>query len=150
MNTSLMRRCIELADNAAKNGNHPFGALLANKKGEILLEAENTVLTEDITCHAELNLIRKAKDIDDCILYTSTEPCCMCIGAIIYSNIRKVVFGTSVWSLNKLIRGDDADDSRVLPCREIASRKCPELTIYGPFLEDEANEVHKKYWSSSH
>ena len=56
-----LRRAIELAQQSRQNGNHPFGALLVDADGEVVLEAENTVFTEDdCTNHAELNLVRAA------------------------------------------------------------------------------------------
>ena len=75
------------------NGDHPFGALLV-KDGEVVLTAVNTVNTDhDNTRHAELNLVSQAMrqfDADflaDCVLYTSTEPCAMCAGAIYWAGI---------------------------------------------------------------
>ena len=57
----LLRTAFEIAAAARKNGNHPFGALLADQQGKILLTAENTVVTDkDCTAHAETNLVRKA------------------------------------------------------------------------------------------
>ena len=57
--STLLRASFDLARSAAGAGNHPFGAILADQEGRILLEAENTVVTEDdITGHAETNLVR--------------------------------------------------------------------------------------------
>lgn len=96
----LMRESIKLARNAREKGNHPFGALLADPDGKILITAENTVETDhDITAHAETNLVRNAARqypqdfLAECTLYASTEPCPMCAGAIYWANIRRVVFG---------------------------------------------------------
>jgi tRNA(Arg) A34 adenosine deaminase TadA len=87
---------------ARANGNHPFGALLLDADGNVVLEAENTVLTaRDCTGHAETNLMRMASERFDpeflsrCTLYTSTEPCAMCAGAIYWGNVRRVVFALS-------------------------------------------------------
>src|SRR6266446_9780779 len=56
-----LRRAIELARQAREHGNHPFGALLVDHRGNVVLEAENTVRTDkDITAHAETNLMRMA------------------------------------------------------------------------------------------
>ena len=75
----LIRDTIKIALSARNNGNHPFGALLAGPNNEVLLRAENTVVTsQDITAHAEVNLIRKAtpqydpETLSRCTLYTST------------------------------------------------------------------------------
>ena len=76
----------------------PFGAVIV-KNGEIIARGHNTVLkSKDPTAHAEVNTIRKAceilgtYDLSDCILFTSAEPCPMCLSAIIWANIKEVYF----------------------------------------------------------
>ncbi|MDA3931400.1 MAG: nucleoside deaminase [Tenericutes bacterium] len=78
----------------------PFGALIIDQNGKILSIASNTVLGDhDPTAHAEMNAIRKATktinshDLSGCTLYTTAYPCPMCLGAIIWSNIKKVFYG---------------------------------------------------------
>lgn len=78
----------------------PFGALIIDKNGKIIAVASNTVLKDhDPTAHAEINAIRKATkvlnthDLSDCTLYTTAYPCPMCLGAIIWSNIKEVIYG---------------------------------------------------------
>ena len=78
----------------------PFGALIIDSNGKILSVASNTVLGDhDPTAHAEINAIRKATqtinshDLSGCTLYTTAYPCPMCLGAIIWSNIKKVYYG---------------------------------------------------------
>jgi tRNA(Arg) A34 adenosine deaminase TadA len=97
----LLRAAVALAWQARANGNHPFGALLADGNGQVLLTAENSVVTEsDVTGHAETNLVRLASaaytsaELADLTLYTSTEPCAMCAGAIYWSGIGAVVYAT--------------------------------------------------------
>ncbi len=94
-----LRSAITIARRAREHGNHPFGALLAGPQGQVLLEAENTVVTSvDCTGHAEANLMRLASHQFDveyllrCTLYTSTEPCPMCAGAIFWGGVGRVVF----------------------------------------------------------
>jgi tRNA(Arg) A34 adenosine deaminase TadA len=72
---------IELARQARDNGNHPFGALLVDADGRVVVESENTVVTgRDCTGHAETNVMRVASErfdaefLEGCALYTSTEP----------------------------------------------------------------------------
>ena len=96
----LIRRTLEIALHARAAGNHPFGALLADAEGNILLEAENTVVTgKDVTGHAETNLMRLASaryspaTLKTCSLYTSTEPCAMCAGAVVLARLSRLVFG---------------------------------------------------------
>ena len=101
-----LRRCIEVSKNARKNGNTPFGAILVDEQGNILLEQENVEITEAIcTGHAETTLAAKASHLYSkdflwkCTLYTTAEPCAMCniLGKYRESSIwndRKKAFGT--------------------------------------------------------
>ena len=88
MKEELMRRAIELSENSVRNGGGPFGAVIA-KDGEIVAEGSNNVtIDNDPTAHAEICTIRKACqklntfDLSGCVIYTSCEPCPMCLGAI--------------------------------------------------------------------
>lgn len=86
--------------NKFKDGG-PFGAVII-KNGEIISSAHNTVLkSKDATAHAEINAIREASrklnthDLSGCILYTSAQPCPMCLSAIIWSNIKEVYYANT-------------------------------------------------------
>jgi tRNA(Arg) A34 adenosine deaminase TadA len=143
----LIRRCYELASEAARNGDEPFGALL-EKDGEILMTARNTIHTDrDATRHAELNLIVSASRALDpetlgaSTLYTSTEPCAMCAGAIYWSGISSVVYGCSAETLGRIAGG-----AFVVPCREIFARSTRRVAVMGPVLEDEGARQHEEYW----
>ena len=148
-----MQIAIEVARKARDKGNQPFGSILVSQEGEILLTAENTVETErDITGHAELNLIRSAsyefdpEYLSSCSIYTSTEPCPMCSGAIFWGNVRHIVFGLSERSLNGII-GENTEEAISLPCRDIFDKGRKTIQVIGPVLEEEALEVHKDFWS---
>jgi tRNA(Arg) A34 adenosine deaminase TadA len=149
----LVRVAIEIARKARQNGNHPFGALLVDEAGNTLLEAENTVITDrDCTGHAETNLMRKASKRYDpaflatCTLYTSTEPCPMCSGAIFWGNVRRVVYGLSEEGLYAMIGADD-EEALYLPCRDVFGKGRKHIEVIGPLLEDEARAVHEGFWS---
>jgi tRNA(Arg) A34 adenosine deaminase TadA len=143
---TMVRRCFELARQAVAAGSHPFGALLA-RNGEVVLESRNTVAENGVTGHAELNLVRDAiatfgRDaLRDCTLYTSTEPCAMCAGAIYWARIPKVVFGCSVEGLHSV-----TDGTLRLPCREVFAHGDRRIEVVGPVLADEALEVHREFW----
>jgi tRNA(Arg) A34 adenosine deaminase TadA len=148
----LVRAAIGVANRARNRGNHPFGAILANEEGHILLEAENTVITErDCTGHAETNLLRlasktyRADFLAKCTLYTSTEPCPMCAGAIFWGNVRRVIYGLSEEGLYGMI-GEDSEDVLYLPCRNIFEAGQKSIEVIGPILEQEAKKVHEGFW----
>lgn len=95
----FMRRAIEVSQEGMNAGNGgPFGAVVV-KNGEIIAEGCNNVTSKnDPTAHAEVTAIRKACEklgsfqLDDCILYTSCEPCPMCFGAIYWARPKKVFY----------------------------------------------------------
>lgn len=97
----FMRRAIELAKENIQTGNGPFGAVIV-KDGEIVAEASNAVTkNNDPTAHAEVNAIRKACenletfDLSGCEIYSSCEPCPMCLGAIYWAQLDKLYFASS-------------------------------------------------------
>ncbi len=148
----FIRSAIKLAQKARDNGNHPFGAILVDEKGEIVLKAENNVVTEkDCTGHAELNLMRKASKkyngdfLAKCTLYTSTEPCPMCSGAIFWGNVRRVVYGLSEKGLYDIV-GDGSEEVLHLPARELFEKGKKAIEVIGPVLEQEAKKVHEGFW----
>ena len=94
----LMRRAIVLSEESVKHGGGPFGAVIA-RNGEIVAEASNSVtIDHDPTAHAEVNAIRKATsklqnfDLEGCEIYTSCEPCPMCLGAIYWAHLDKIYY----------------------------------------------------------
>lgn len=150
---SFVRRAIEVARRARANGNHPFGAVLVDRAGSLLLEAENTVETEhDCTGHAELNLMRLASRrygtefLATCTLYASTEPCAMCAGAIYWGNVRRVVYGLSEVGLLQLTGENPANPTMHLPCRTVLGSGQKAIEVRGPLLEVEAAAVHEGFW----
>lgn len=104
MEEKFMKMAIEESKaNSVNNYNAggPFGAVIV-KNGEIISQAHNTVIeNQDPTAHAEVNAIRLAAkklgthDLSNCIVYTSAEPCPMCLSAIIWSNIKEVYYSNS-------------------------------------------------------
>ena len=150
---SLMRAAIEIAQSARDRGNHPFGALLVDQDDNVLLTAENTVVTEnDCTGHAETNVMRLASRKYDpdflatCTLYTSTEPCPMCSSAIFWGNVRRVVYGLSQQRLYALV-DEASEDVLRLPCRELFAKGHKQIEVIGPVLEEEALSVHQDFWT---
>ena len=96
-----MKIAKENADNGVANKEGgPFGATIIDEKGNIIANGNNKVLkNNDPTAHAEVVAIREAcqklntYDLSNCILYTSCEPCPMCLSAIIWANIKEVYYG---------------------------------------------------------
>lgn len=97
----LLRMAIKIAGDGIRTGAGPFGAVIT-LNGDIIASSSNrVVLDSDPTAHAEILAIRKAAgivkshDLSRCVLYTSCEPCPMCLGAIYWAGIKKVVYSAS-------------------------------------------------------
>lgn len=95
----FMRRAIELSEESVRTGGGPFGAVIV-RGDEIIAEASNSVtIDNDPTAHAEVNCIRKATrrlgtfDLEGCDIYTSCEPCPMCLGAIYWAHLDRIFYG---------------------------------------------------------
>jgi len=123
---TCLRAAIDLARRSRSRGNHPFGALLVDAVGVVAAEAENTVVSEHhVTGHAETNLVRIASRRFDraylrsCTMYTSTEPCAMCSGAIYWCGIGRVIYGLSEAGLLTLTGSHEDNPTMSLPCRDV-------------------------------
>lgn len=97
----LMARAITISEESVNRGGGPFGAVIA-RNGEIVAEAANCVTTRhDPTAHAEVNAIREAAarlgtfDLGGCEIYTSCEPCPMCLGAIYWAHLDKIYYANN-------------------------------------------------------
>ena len=97
----IMRHAIQLSIENVERGGGPFAAVVA-REGEILASGVNTVSEDnDPTAHAEVNAIRAGGrelqqfHLDNCVLYTTCEPCPMCLGAIYWAGIRTIYYGNT-------------------------------------------------------
>ncbi len=137
---------MELAINKAKETSNkdyggPFGAAIV-KNNKVIAVSSNSVLKDnDPTAHAEINAIREAGkklgtyDLKDCILYATGYPCPMCLSAIIWSNIKKVYYGTNLKDAENIGFRDDFiydfiknnNKGEVLELEELDRDKCIEL-----------------------
>ncbi len=95
---AYLRRALQLAAEAARDGDVPIGAVLVS--GDLLLEAKNEKEARaDPTAHAEIMLLREAARrrgvwrLSDATMYVTKEPCLMCAGAIIAARIKRLVYG---------------------------------------------------------
>ena len=143
----FIQLCYTLAEKAVGNGDHPFGALLV-RDGAVVQTAVNTVHSDnDETRHAEINLVSEAgrrfgpETLARCTLYTSTEPCAMCTGAIYAAGIPTIVFGCSARALYDLTGSDLS-----IPSRDILALGQRETAVIGPILEEEGLQIHHSYW----
>lgn len=144
----MIRKCYEIAKKALKRGNQPYGAILF-VKNKIVKTAENKVnIHGDNTRHVELVLASWAmrnlnlEVLSDSVLYSSTEPCAMCAGAIYWARIPRVVFGVSIGSVSSL-----KEETLMMSCRDVFASGKHTVDVSGPILEDEGMNIHRSYWA---
>ena len=148
-----LRLAFRQALRAREHGNHPFGAVLQDANGEPILAAENSVVSQhDVTGHAELNLVRLAsRDIaaarlQNSTLYCSSEPCPMCAGAIVWANVRRVVYGLGMEDIYALAKIPPGLPALHLGSRAVFASAPYSMEIIGPALEQEARAPHLGFW----
>ncbi len=150
----FLRRSFEVARRSLTHGNHPFGAVLVDNGGNVLIETENGYMpSRDGTAHAERLLATtacttlSADVLRRATLYSSAEPCAMCAGAIYWAGIGRLVYGLSEHRL-RAVTGDHPENPTLdLPCREVFKSGQRATEVIGPLLEDEAEALHAGVWN---
>ena len=138
-------RFMRLALDEARRGDYPFGAVIV-RDGQVIARGRNLGKTNgDPTAHGEMMAIRHcladhgSAAIVGSTLYTSGEPCAMCMGAIIWCRVGRLVFAASVEQLATKI------DQIMVPSAEIAAKaRFAPITITGGVLADEAMQLFAK------
>jgi len=152
---ALLRRSFAIAAHAREGGDHPFGCLLADADGNILMEQGNGFSEQggDRTAHAEkLLATRAAKAYDtaflqQCTLYTSAEPCAMCAGALYWAGVGRVVYGQTERDLKAATGAHEENPTLDLPCTIVFAAGQRPTEVVGPLLADEAARLHDSYWA---
>jgi len=146
LNNNFMLRAIELSINSANNSGGPFGCVIV-KNNKIIAEGSNKVtLSNDPTAHAEIVAIREACkklnvfNLPGCDLYSSCEPCPMCLSAIYWSHVDNIFYANSRDDAKKI----NFDDSLIYSefSKKIEDRKIPIKQM----LRNEALQAFK-IWS---
>ena len=140
-----MREAIKLSAESVQSGGGPFGAVIV-RDGEIIARGENRVtVCNDPTAHAEVSAIREAAarmgtyDLSGCEIYSSCEPCPMCLGAIYWARLDRLYYaGTRADAAN--VGFDDAHIYEELPL-DPSQRELPTQTI----LREEAQRVFEAW-----
>ncbi|MBB6714909.1 nucleoside deaminase [Clostridium gasigenes] len=142
----FMRKAIELAMKSRNEGNEPFGAILV-KDNEIVMSGENQINTLcDPTHHAEIGLIRKfcvennIFNLKEYTLYTSCEPCVMCSGAMVWSNLHKLVYSVSHDQLAQI-----AGSNIMISCKEVFEKSPNRPIVVESALNEEGLKVFDGY-----
>jgi tRNA(adenine34) deaminase len=132
----FMNKALEEANMAYEKGEVPIGAVIV-VDNRIIARAHNLTETlNDVTAHAEMQAITAAanylggKYLNGCTLYVTIEPCQMCAGALYWSQISKIIFGSR-------------DEQR--GCINMKTKLHPKTKIMGGVLEEESSEILKRF-----
>jgi len=146
----FMRMAIDLANKNILDGGGPFGAVIVRNSEVIGTGANQVTNHNDPTAHAEVLAIREASrnmnnyNLSDCTLYTSCEPCPMCLGAIYWARIPKVYFGNSRLDAATI----DFDDDFIY--KEIRTPIKERSILMIPLLSEEAIATFKQWSAMPH
>ncbi len=133
----FMKKALQEAEAAFEKGEIPVGAVIVIE-ARVIARAHNlTELLNDVTAHAEMQAITAAanflggKYLTNCTLYVTLEPCQMCAGALYWSQISKIVYGTR-------------DEER--GCINLKTKLHPKTKIEGNVLAEEASKLLKRFF----
>lgn len=151
---TLLRRAFALAEQGVAGGGRPFGALVADAAGRIVVEATSIPSTaiRDWTAHSEMTALREAsarlswEELAGCTLFASGEPCPMCAAAVSWCNVGRLVFGMSTTAMSAFRAGHSRATGFDLSAREVLVRGPRPVVVVGPALEDEARTLHERFW----
>ena len=146
----FLRRALQLAEESARAGFDPFGAVLVQDGKVVASTTDRSILYSDPTAHAELVLIseycrtQQLISLEGHTLYSSAEPCIMCSGAIHWARINRVVFCVSQTSLKKTSGGNPKPT-----CAELVNVGGKKVEVLGPLLEMEGLKILNAFpWRS--
>lgn len=150
-----LKEALEVSKESRAKGNTPFGAVLVDAAGNVVLKQGNAEGdTHDATAHAELTLASRAsrafdkKYLWNCTLYTTVEPCPMCTGGIYWANIGTIVYGVSEKKLLELTGSDEKNPTFDMGAEKVVAAGQKDIRVIGPIpeMEEEIVEVHKGFW----
>ena len=108
----FLRMAAEKSERSVENGGGPFGAVIVKNDEVLAVESNSVTIDNDPTAHAEVNAIRSACrkvgsfKLDGCYVYSSCEPCPMCLSAIYWSGIKKIYYGNTAADADDINFGD--------------------------------------------
>lgn len=149
-----LRAAFAVAARARAEGNMPFGCVVTDAEGNVLLEQGNRALVprRDPTAHAETLAAGEVsrrygpEELAGFTLYSNAEPCAMCAGAIYWAGLGRVVYGLAERDLLALTGAHPDNPTMDLSCRKVLASGQRAIEVIGPVLEDEARAAFEGYF----
>ena len=147
----FMKEAIDIAKKDFKKYEEQrIGAVIV-RNDKIMIKSGNKIFRDiDPSSHAEIIAMRlackklKSRDMSDCILYTTNEPCCMCTGAAVWAKMKGIVYGANVKDLEKKMKKQGNNFKFFISCEEILKRQKPRTTfLIKNFMRKECVEFTK-------
>ena len=140
-----MELAIKEAKKAAQRDEMPVGAIIKDGSGKVIAKESNKIIELcDPTAHAEINAIRVActirKDLylSDCTMYVTLEPCSMCLGAIINSRLKKLVYGLPSPKYGAFSSNPSTSKN--------TERLIKNTEVYGGFYQSEISQIMREFF----
>jgi tRNA(adenine34) deaminase len=146
-NKEFMDRAIEIAEESAKNEDYAIGAVIV-KDNKIIASGKTELRHKnDPTVHAEIVAIRsacqelKSRYLEECILYSTCEPCPMCSSAAVWAKMKGIIFGSYGEDAKRMSNAKFSWRQMDISCKEVLSRGTPRLEVTEGFLREECNKL---------
>lgn len=156
LDIELLYETVRIAHEAVEKGAHPFGALLADSEGNILIEMGNQTLSSPCL-HAETAVMIEAgkkfspEFLQTCSLYTNFEPCVMCTGAVYWTNVGRIVFGLTEQQLLECTADHDENPTFSLPSDKVLEYGQKDVIVCGPTKDEALKKAilkdHLSFWN---
>ena len=129
---------MQLAIDTAKSGKTPFGAVVINEVGEYFARF-NTTSTDGPMAHAEINALKACRNSSPITLYSTAEPCVMCMGSILWHKVKTVYFGVDISQIKKYMPQID------VPAEHLARNSFTHCELHSGLLSEECEALFEDY-----
>lgn len=155
LDRKMLWACVEVAHKAKLEGNHPFGAVVADKQGHIIASFGND-RHDSPAMHAETKSLMQAgrvasqEKLAECTLYTTFEPCVMCAGCMYWTGVNRLVYALDERKLLELTGDNPENPTFDLDSRTVFRHGQKTIEVVGPIEDKELEEAilkdHRDFW----
>ena len=145
-----MKAALVEAQRGVESGEPPFGCVLVNAGGEIVLQEHDRIKElNDMSAHAETLIIKSAcktfdrNELLDLTLYTTVEPCAMCFAAAWLNKIEVIVYGATMEEIGQITAGKQREI--LITAEEMNARSGARIKLVGGILQESCQQMFRKY-----
>ena len=144
----FMKIAIKEAKKSIKKGNYAYGAVVVKNDEIVGIGKQESHSSKDASAHAEIIAMRNASKnlktmyLNECILYTTNEPCCMCTGMAIWSRLKGIVYGSSIKDLLNYWE-NNGNPQKLTDCKSILKNYGSDCFVIGGLMREECCKLFK-------